>query len=78
MPSVLCSCGERLSYGEIPNPIEWLVISDKEYESFQGMIDSEVLYRTMRSILGCPHCGRLLIFWNGFESPMTSYVPETS
>ncbi len=31
MPSILCSCGARLDYGSIPNPIEWLIISDTDY-----------------------------------------------
>lgn len=78
MPSIVCPCGERLGYGDIPNPIEWLVISDKEYDGYAGMIDSEDLYRKMRSILKCPRCRRLLVFWDGFESAPTIYFPEPS
>jgi hypothetical protein len=76
MPSIICKCGEKLRYGEIPNPIEWLTISDEAYDSYEGKIDSEDLYREMKSILRCPWCGRLWAFWNGFDCEPVSYVPE--
>ena len=76
MPSIKCKCGEKLCYGEIPNPIEWLAISDVEYESYEGVIDAEKLYREMKSILKCPSCSRLWVFWNGFDSAPDSYAPE--
>jgi hypothetical protein len=76
MPSIQCHCGERLGYGEIPNPIEWLAISDAEYDAYSGMIDSEALYNAMRSFLKCPRCGRLWVFWDGFQKPPKVYAPE--
>jgi hypothetical protein len=76
MPSINCKCGEKLGYGEIPNPIEWLIISDKAYDGFAGMIDSEALYKDMKNILKCSNCGRLWVFWNGFESEPSCYAPE--
>ena len=76
MPSILCKCGERLAYGEIPCPIEWLAISDSAYELHTGSIDAESLYREMTSILRCPSCDRLWVFWNGFDSDPTSYAPD--
>ena len=76
MPSILCRCGEKLGYGEIPNPIEWLAISDKEYDAFACDINAEELYRNMRSFLKCPSCGRLWMFWDGFEGLPTVYAPE--
>lgn len=76
MPSILCKCKERLRFGEIPNPIEWLIVSDKAYGSFVGTIDAEALYRSMNSILKCPKCGRLWVFWDGFDSDPSCYSPE--
>lgn len=76
MPSILCKCGEKLNFGEIPNPIEWLMISDEEFEKFQGTVDSEAIYREMSSALKCPRCKRLWIFWNGFDFAPLSYAPE--
>lgn len=76
MPSNICKCGEKLTYGEIPNPIEWLTISDKNYDSYEGKVDSENLYEEMKSILRCPSCDRLWIFWDGFEANPVCYTPE--
>ena len=76
MPSINCKCGEKLGYGGIPNLIEWLTISDYDYDSYEGDIDSEALYREMKSILRCQVCGRLWFFWNGFNSEPTSYAPD--
>lgn len=28
--------------GDIPNPIEWLVLSDKEYDAYSGEINVKV------------------------------------
>jgi hypothetical protein len=45
MPSILCECGNKISYGEIPCPYEWLMISDVSYGSFWDGIDAEALYK---------------------------------
>jgi len=76
MPSIICKCKCKLSYGEIPNSIEWLTISDLEYDKYQNKVDAEELYMNMKSILKCNRCGRLWIFWDGFESEPISYLPE--
>lgn len=68
MPAILCKCEKRLSFGQIPCPIEWLTISDVEYDSYHGEIDAEELYRNMKHILKCPNCKRLNIYWNGFSN----------
>ncbi|OTG92836.1 hypothetical protein [Acinetobacter sp. ANC 3832] len=67
MPAILCKCGNRLNIGEIPNPIEWLMISDIEYDEFQGEIDSEKLYMKFKSLIICQNCKRLICFWDGFN-----------
>jgi len=72
-----CKCGNILSTsGEIPNPIEWLLISDKDYDSFSDKIDAEDLYLKMKTILKCPNCGRLWIFWNGVQEEPSCYFQE--
>lgn len=76
MPSVLCKCGNKLNFGEIHNSIEWLMISDDGFEKFQGSVDAEAIYREMNSALKCSCCGRLLVFWNGFDVSTISYMPE--
>jgi hypothetical protein len=75
MPGILCSCGKALKYGVVPCPIEWLLISDTEADRYQGQIDAEDLYRAARSLLRCPDCDRLWVFWEGFQKAPTEYVP---
>ncbi len=76
MPSFACKCGETLRYGEIPNPIEYVFISDSEYDKISGMLDSEDLYRQMKSFLKCPICKRLWFFWGGFDKDPVEYMPQ--
>jgi hypothetical protein len=53
VPSIQCKCGHVIKFGEIPNPNEWLLISDVEYDRYLGAMDSEDLYREMKSRLVC-------------------------
>lgn len=76
MPKLQCKCGETLHYGEIPNPIEWLIISDVDFDSFAGTVNSEEIYAATKSLLRCPKCSRLWVFWNGFSKPPQSYLSE--
>lgn len=73
MPKFLCKCQYPISYSAIPNPIEWCVISDTDFDKFQGLIDSEELYLSMKSILECPNCGRLYFFKQGFNTKPIVY-----
>lgn len=74
MPSIRCHCTQVLRFGDIPNPIEWLLISDVEFDRYSGAVDAELLYRNMKHLLRCPKCGRLWVFWNGLEQRPEPYV----
>jgi hypothetical protein len=76
MPKLLCDCGQILPYGEIPNPIEWMMISDVEYSKFSGTIGAEELYKASTSLLQCPRCSRLWVFWKGFTEAPQAYIPQ--
>lgn len=76
MPSITCRCGESLSYGEKPNPVEWMVTSDHEYDIRCGVVYAERLLEDMRGMLKCPGCERLWVFWDGFESAPVVYGLE--
>jgi hypothetical protein len=76
MPSIMCRCGTRLRYGEIPNPIEWLAISDTNYDKFTNTAEAEQLYSEFTHILKCQNCGRLWIYCDGFGNEPTCYLPE--
>ena len=75
MPGLECKCGHRISYTEIPCKDEWLVISDCDYDAFSGQVDAEDVFRAMTSMLKCPACGRLWVFWEGFGRRPSEYVP---
>ncbi len=72
----MCKCGNRIGFGEIPNPREWLTISDVDYDNYTGMIDAEAFYADMKHILVCDQCERLWIFWKGFQSDPICYSKE--
>lgn len=76
MPKLRCQCQTIINYGYIPSPDEWLLIADSEYDQFVYAVDTEELYRQFKHMLKCPVCGRLHVFWNGFEYPPQAYIPE--
>jgi hypothetical protein len=77
MSSIICKCQKHLHIsGEIPNPVEWLIISDAAYDGFSGLIDAEGLYRAFRHMLKCPDCGRLWVYWDGFKGVAKCYEPS--
>ncbi|MBF0227971.1 MAG: hypothetical protein HQK76_21225 [Desulfobacterales bacterium] len=76
MPSIKCKCGHKISYGEIPNPNELLIISDIEFDALPEAIDVEQLYKQMKSMLQCNKCNRLWYFNNGFENDPIGFVPD--
>jgi hypothetical protein len=76
MPSINCRCGNVLHYGTIPCAIEWRFLSDVKLDSFSGIVDAEEVYRSTEGFLQCPACGRLWVFWKGFDSSPTVYQPE--
>lgn len=69
----MCECGERIDMGSIPNPNEWLIISDCDYDNYTETVDAEELYRDFQSMLKCGSCGGLHIFWDGMQSRATFY-----
>ena len=73
MPKLACKCGEVLSYGAIPCPIEWRMLSDTKFDTFVGSVDAEAVYRASDTLLRCPRCGRLWVFWEGSGTP-SEYV----
>jgi hypothetical protein len=76
MPKLICKCDNVISMGEIPNPNEWLFISDIVYDKFTEGIDSETLYMQMKGMLKCNKCGRLWFFWDGYDNAPSCYKPE--
>lgn len=77
MAKFRCVCGQMISTsGPIPNPHEWRVLSDTDFDAFTGPVDAEKIYRASRCLYRCPDCGHLWIFWDGFDRPPHLYRPE--
>jgi hypothetical protein len=74
MPIFDCKCGERIDYGKIPSPNEWLFISDVEFDGFSGLIEAEELYAVMKSFLKCNKCARLWFFCRGYGESPEEYI----
>lgn len=71
-----CACGETLqSSGGLPNPTEWLLISDRDLDAFTGLVQAEDVYSAMRHAFRCPRCDRLHVPWSGQEADPEVYVP---
>lgn len=62
--------------GTIPNPNEWKMLSDTDFDSFAGLIEAEDIYLASGSMFRCPNCGRLWVYWNGFDHDPQCYQPE--
>lgn len=75
MPKLACKCGEFINYSDIPSPFEWLLISDVNFDSFQGTVNAEDVYHAMTHAFLCPQCRRLWILWDGFGNRAEEFVP---
>lgn len=62
--------------GEIPSPYQYLLISDENFDKFEGEVDSEDIFKEMTTVVICNNCGRLLIFWDKNNREATSYKRE--
>jgi len=76
MPKLRCQCEVIINYGEIPCKDEWLMISDTSFDRYDGFVNAEGLYDDLLHALKCPNCGRLHIFWDGFQNLPQTYKPD--
>jgi hypothetical protein len=76
MSKFRCVCGHALSTsGEIPNPDEWLFMSDVEFEEVRGDVDAEVLYRRFGRAYVCPASGHIWVFERPDDASPKGYAP---
>lgn len=76
MAKFLCVCGETISTsGSIPNPNEWRLLSDSEFDAYQGLVQAEDVYRATTIMYRCPASDHLWIYWQGFDQPPSLYSP---
>ncbi|WP_105971824.1 hypothetical protein [Streptomyces geranii] len=62
--------------GAIPNPLEWHLSSDQELEESWEAEDFARLQQVARPVFLCPRCGRIWVYWDGYEGERVSYVRE--
>lgn len=76
MSKFACVCGESITIsGSIPNPNEWLAISDVHFEGFFDDGDAEAVYRAFTHAFVCPRSGHVWVFRDGFDEPPVGYAP---
>jgi len=74
-----CVCGETIvTSGPVPNPSEWRLLSDVDFDAFVGLVQAEDIYMSTTIMYRCPASGHLWIYWNGFDQPPSLYAPRPS
>lgn len=77
MPKIRCVCNYIIDLGGIPSQEQYLMISDVLFDKyFDTEVKAEVLYSEMTIVAKCPNCGRLHIFYNGFDKEPVIYKIE--
>ncbi|MEQ7125373.1 hypothetical protein ABN034_12725 [Actinopolymorpha sp. B11F2] len=64
------------SSGAIPNPSEWLLMSDRDFDAYAGMVQADDVYQAMTHGFRCADCGRFHVFWSGLDHDPTVYAAE--
>ncbi|MEV7968750.1 hypothetical protein AB0O34_22605 [Sphaerisporangium sp. NPDC088356] len=78
MAKIRCICQHIITTsGAIPNPLEWKIISDPRFDDFEGLVEAEEVYRACSSMFRCPKCGRLWVYWDGFDGEPACYTPQS-
>jgi hypothetical protein len=76
MSKFRCLCGEIITTsGDIPNPDEWLYVSDVEFDRYSGSIQAENLYQAFGQAFLCPKSGHIWLFRDGIDAEPTGYAP---
>lgn len=74
MPKIRCVCDYVIGLSEIPSPNQYLMISDISFERYFDIeIKAEELYNEMKIVVHCSNCGRLHVFYNGFDKEPVIY-----
>ncbi|QQT26617.1 MULTISPECIES: hypothetical protein [Sphingobacterium] len=73
MPKIRCVCDYIINLSEIPSPNQYLIISDVEMDTYVGQVDVEQLYMAMKIVARCSNCGRLHVFYDGFDEDPVIY-----
>jgi hypothetical protein len=75
----LCACGDQIhTSGYVPHPYGWLLFADQDIPegAWKGNVGFKELYDRATHAFKCPTCGRLWVFWDGFEGEPQRYDPS--
>jgi hypothetical protein len=71
-----CVCGETIrTSGDIPNRIEWHLLSDVDFDEFHGEVEAEEVYLATTLMYRCPASDHLWVYWDGINEEPTLYSP---
>ncbi|EFK56559.1 hypothetical protein ACFU8T_07280 [Sphingobacterium spiritivorum] len=74
MPKIRCVCDYIINLSEIPSANQYLMISDVSFEKyFDEEVNAEDLYSKMIIVAHCSNCGRLHVFYDGFDKDQVIY-----
>ena len=76
MPSITCKCGNQIRYGNFPSPNEWIIMSEEKFDKYPSDTKIAELLMDSSSILRCPNCERIWIYWEKFGVNPMCYVLE--
>lgn len=77
MAKFKCLCGQTIeTSGLIPNPHEWRIISDIDFDAFSGLVQADDLYRSSAIMYRCPKSDHIWIYWHGLDDEPTAYSPQ--
>jgi len=78
MPKIKCLCNFIILLGDIPSVNQLNIISDVEFFKFFENDNCNVgeIYHAMKIVVKCPNCGRLHVFWDGYDKPQRIYKLE--
>ena len=71
-----CPCGATLTTsGPIPHPDGLYVLREELYQQRADAGDFDVIRESIGAHR-CPSCGRLWVWWDGWDAEPTVYAPE--
>jgi hypothetical protein len=75
MAGFMCKCGTTIrTSGAMPHPLQWMLISDEDFDTLTTA-GVEAIYTAATTAFKCESCGRLWVYWNGFDSEPRCHTP---
>lgn len=65
-----------MNISDIPSEHQYMYISDLEYDSFSGAVDTEFLYKNMSMFFMCENCERIWIYGKTIDEFIGVYRKE--